>query len=79
VRADEKLTAFVELESVATTRARTFTGLSRIILKFNELRSNRQNGPGILISSILMPEPTQDFSNLSGDFRNPETANLGEE
>jgi len=26
--ADEKLTAFMELESVATTRARTFNGLS---------------------------------------------------
>jgi hypothetical protein len=42
MRADEKLTAFLELETVATTRARTFTGLSRIIL-----RSNRQAGPGI--------------------------------
>jgi hypothetical protein len=28
VHADEKLTAFLELESVATTRARTFSGLS---------------------------------------------------
>jgi hypothetical protein len=25
-----------------------------------------------------MPNKTQDFSNLSGDFRNPEPANLAE-
>jgi hypothetical protein len=60
------------------TRATAYAGASRIILKFNRRRYNRQNAPRIPILTGSNAGPPQDSSNLSGDFCKFQPTNLRE-